>query len=239
MDYLKIVKWINQQVRKSNAKGVVFGLSGGIDSAVVGVLCKIAYPEDTLALILPCYSLKQDIEDAKYIAEKFKIRYEIINLEKPYDTLVKILPEGNKLSYANLKPRLRMLTLYYFANCYNYLVVGTGNKSEISMGYFTKYGDGGVDILPLGNLLKTEVKVLAKQLKIPMRIINKTPSAGLWKGQTDEDEMGITYNELDKILSGMEKRNLDGLNENKIYKVKMQILKTKHKRSMPRIYKGR
>lgn len=237
MNYLKIVEWIQKQVKVSCARGVVLGLSGGIDSAVVAILCKMAYPENTLSLILPCHSLKQDVIDAKYIAQKFKIKNKIIDLSPMYDILVKTLPKGNKLSYANLKPRLRMLTLYYFANNYNYLVVGTGNKSEISVGYFTKYGDGGVDILPLGNLLKTEIKELAKQLKIPEHLIQKTPSAGLWGGQTDEGEMGITYEKLDKILKGIYTNNLKGLDRDKVKVVKSRILKTSHKREMPRIFK--
>jgi NAD+ synthase len=136
------------------------------------------------------------------------------------------------LAIANLKPRLRMLTLYYFANKLNYLVVGTGNKSELTMGYFTKYGDGGVDILPLGDLLKSEVKQLAVELNVPHEIINKAPSAGLWAGQTDEGEMGITYAELDKILSG----DLAGIGKNKIELVNKRKTQSHHKRNLPEIF---
>jgi NAD+ synthase len=137
------------------------------------------------------------------------------------------------LPIANLKPRLRMLTLYYFANKLNYLVVGTGNKSELTMGYFTKYGDGGVDILPLGDLLKTEINKLAAELGVPREIIDKPPSAGLWAGQTDEGEMGITYAELDKILSGEPK----GILQEKIDLVKSREALSRHKRALPDIFK--
>ena len=115
------------------------------------------------------------------------------------------VPQGNDLAKANLKPRLRMMILYYFANSQDYLVAGTGNKSELCVGYFTKYGDGGVDILPLGGLLKTEVRKLAKELGIPKEIIDRTPSAGLWKDQTDEGEMGMSYEDLDFCLEAIEK----------------------------------
>jgi len=127
-------------------------------------------------------------------------------LDPVFDAVKKALPsagfdaETEKLAQANLKPRLRMLTLYYLANRLGYLVVGSGNRSELEVGYFTKYGDGGVDILPLGNLLKSEVWELARYLGIPEEIISKPPSAGLWPGQTDEGELGISYEELDRYL---------------------------------------
>ncbi|MHC1587128.1 MAG: NAD(+) synthase, partial [Candidatus Syntropharchaeia archaeon] len=136
------------------------------------------------------------------------------------------------LASANVKPRLRMTTLYYFANKMNYLVAGTGNKSELSIGYFTKYGDGGVDILPIGHLLKTEVRELAKKLGIPEKIIKKIPSAGLWEGQTDEGEIGMSYESLDRILS-----SINSIKEGKeVERVKEMIKKAKHKRKPPEIF---
>jgi NAD+ synthase len=235
----KIVKWIKEQAEKAGAKGCIFGLSGGVDSAVVAVLCKKAFPKTSLGLLMPCYSQEQDLKDAQELAEKFSIPTKLIDLKgvcselylqlegKPYDG------REMNLAIANLKPRLRMIALYYHANKLNYLVVGTGNRSEAVMGYFTKYGDAGVDILPLAGLLKSQIKELAKELVIPDRIIQKKPSAGLWPGQTDEGEMGITYADLDKIILGMEKKELSGLDPRLVSKVKQKMAETAHKRNLP------
>ncbi len=231
----KLVEWIKDKVEVAGAKGVVFGLSGGLDSAVVSLLCKTAFPDNSLAFMLPCHSVKEDIEDAVSFAEKFNIMYRIVKLSDHYDELVKefnkvilaktIDSNRGRTAFANIKPRLRMITLYYFANLLNYLVVGTSNKSERMIGYFTKYGDGGMDIAPLGNLLKTEVRDLAKHLGVPREIIDKPPSAGLWKGQTDEAEMGITYEDLDACLSG----------QKSMEKVDLMVKMSEHKRNLPDI----
>jgi len=204
----KLCDWIEDRTTKAMAKGVIFGLSGGLDSAVVAVLSKKAFPKKSLALIMPCYSMEQDYEDAQELIKTFNINYKVIDLSKIYDLFSFILSgkqeeDGDNycLAKANIKPRLRMITLYYFANKLNYLVVGTCNKSEIMVGYSTKYGDSGADILPLGNLLKSQVKELAGYLKVSKKIIEKPPSAGLWKGQTDEQELGITYAQIDEYLS--------------------------------------
>ena len=229
----KLSNWIKNKVISAKAKGVVIGLSGGIDSAVVAILCKKVFPDNTLALIMPCHSLSKDIEYAVSFAKKYNIYYKIIDLSKIYDSFISLLDGKKKyanfkLEKANIKPRLRMITLYYFANKLNYLVVGTGNKSEIMIGYFTKYGDGGADILPLGNLLKSQVRELAEYLGIPKKIINKPPSAGLWEGQTDEEEIGISYDQLDNYLR-------TGKLNNKIIekKIKDRITKSMHKRTTP------
>ena len=216
-------------------RGVVFGLSGGIDSAVVAVLCKRAFPENCVGLVMPCYSSEIDIEDARTVAGKFQITVRTITLDEVYESLLRVLPvsefdpASKKIAEANLKPRLRMLTLYYLANRLGYLVVGTGNRSEISVGYFTKYGDGGVDILPLGNLLKSQVRELASHLGIPDEIIEKPPSGGLWEGQTDEDEMGVAYEELDQYLTSGEVRELVRK------KVDDMMTKSVHKRATPAV----
>ncbi len=230
---LKLCDWIGNKVTKAKAEGVVFGLSGGIDSAVVAALSIKVFPKNTLAIIMPCHNLETDTNDGIDLINKFNVSYKIIDLSTVYDSFVYLLDdkekEGSfKLAEANIKPRLRMITLYYFANKLNYLVVGTGNKSELTIGYFTKYGDGGADILPLGNLLKNQVKELAEYLGIPKKIINKPPSAGLWEGQTDEEEIGISYNQLDKYLK-------TGKIENKIIEKKIQnkITQSAHKRTIP------
>ncbi|MDD5027177.1 MAG: NAD(+) synthase, partial [Candidatus Omnitrophica bacterium] len=158
-----------------------------------------------------------------------------VNLSGVYDSFLRVRPKGSNLALANLRPRLRMAALYYFANKFNYLVCGTGNKSELMAGYFTKYGDGGVDILPIAGLLKKDVRRLAKELGIPVQIITKAPTAGLWPGQTDEKEMGITYNELDDILYRLEHKQKQRAAKGKVAKVERMIAKSGHKRNMPEI----
>lgn len=232
----KIIYWIRKQVKYSKAKGLVLGLSGGIDSASVAALCKEAVGNKRLlTLVLPIYTPQRDLKDAYLVAKILGIKTKTIDLSKIYDSLIKILPKANRLAQANLKPRLRMLTLYYFANKLNYLVCGTGNKSELKVGYFTKHGDGATDILPIGDLLKTEVRKLAKELGIPEHIINKPPTAGLWSGQTDEGEMGISYPELDGILGRLENRRKQVLSKKKVRKIKEMIRRSEHKRQRPRI----
>ncbi|TRZ94737.1 NAD(+) synthase [bacterium] len=230
-----ITRWLKEQLKKSKAKGIIFGLSGGVDSAVVATLAKEAAGRGSvLALLMPCTSNIRDLKDAKLVAKELDIPTKIIDLSGAYNNLIKILPPANKLARNNIKPRLRMLVLYYFANKLNYLVCGTGNKSELAVGYFTKYGDGGVDILPIGGLLKKQVRALAQELDIPTGIINKPPTAGLWQGQTDEGEMGITYRELDGILENM-KKGKQAVSKDKVSKVKRMIEKSEHKRQVPKI----
>jgi len=227
----KIIFWIRKQLKDSGAKGIVMGLSGGVDSAVVAALTKEALGKGRfLALILPCHSQVQDIKDARLIAKQLDIKTKTVDLSRIYDNLLRVIPQANRRALANLKPRLRMLILYYFANKLNYLVCGTGNKSEIMSGYFTKHGDGATDILPIGDLLKKQVRSLAKELKIPQHIIDKPPTAGLWPGQTDEGEMGITYPELDDILERLENRRRQVLPKKKVDKVREMIRRSEHKR---------
>jgi NAD+ synthase len=223
----KIIAWLKTKLKSAKKSGIVVGLSGGVDSAVVSVLCRKAVgTKNVLCLILPCQSQKTDITDAKKVAKKFGLKTETIDLTKIYENLIGILPTADKLTQANLKPRLRMLTLYYFANKLNYIVAGTGNKSELTIGYFTKYGDGGVDILPIGDLYKSEVLGLAKYLKVPEEIITKPPTAGLWAGQTDEGEIGMTYDELEYRLK----------NKKQTQKLKNLTDAAKHKLSLPEIF---
>jgi NAD+ synthase len=226
----KIVSWIKNQVKLSGAKGIVLGLSGGIDSAVVAALCKKAVGKNkVLVLFMPCNSNPRDLKDAKLVAAKLKLNSKLIDLSGVYNTFLNILPSAGSLALGNLKPRLRMCTLYYFANKLNYLVCGTGNKSELMVGYFTKYGDGGVDILPIADLFKCQVRQLAQELKIPRGVIIKPPTAGLWQGQTDEGEMGITYKALDEILDKF-CGNKQVPNSEEFNKIKKMYKRSEHKR---------
>ncbi len=229
----KLVPWIRDKVTAAGGKGVVVGMSGGLDSSVLAVLCHRAFPQNMFGVPMPCHSSQQDKEHALAVSSKFSIPTKTVVLDSVFDTLFKALPSDevesdiSRVAEANLKVRLRMLTLYYFANRLKYIVVGACNKSERSVGYFTKYGDGGVDIMPLGNLVKRQVKELASFLDIPPEIINKPPSAGLWPGQTDENEFGFSYEELDcYLISGRASDEVRG-------KIESLIAANEHKRRPP------
>ena len=184
---------------------------------------------------MPCHSSQEDKAHAQLVADKFAVPTTEAVLDGFFDTAIqampkyKTVPSLSKLAQANLKVRLRMLILYYIANQLKYMVAGSSNRSELAIGYFTKYGDGGVDILPLGNLVKKQVRELAVFLSIPQPIIDKPPSAGLWEGQTDEDEMGFSYDELDRYL-------LTGDVSDEIRrKIESMMAASTHKRSLPPI----
>ncbi len=232
----KIIKWIGNQVKKTKTEGVVLGLSGGVDSAVAAALCLRALGKNKiLCLILPCFSGKDDLGDARIIAARLKVRPKILDLGSAYKACLKVLPEGNRLSCGNLKARLRMSVIYYFANKLNYLVCGSSNKSERLVGYFSKYGDGAADILPLGDLLKTQIRELAEALDIPRKIIDKAPSAGFWTGQTDEGELGFSYCQLDDILFRLSRQQKQTQAARLVDKVKFRIKASEHKRRLPLI----
>lgn len=216
----EIAGWLRFQMDQVGASRLVLGLSGGIDSAVVCALSTMAAgPTRVVAAIMPIYSRPEDLRDAELVASTFEVIPRVIDLVPAHDALIDAMPSDGaagledanvdpqrqsarrQLALANIKPRLRMTSLYYLANRYNGLVVGTGNKTELAIGYFTKYGDGGVDLLPLGDLDKTSVRGLARALGVPEPVITKAPSAGLWEGQTDEAEIGVTYDELDQALA--------------------------------------
>ena len=246
LNYKKLVtdieNWIRNYVNSAKSKGIVLGLSGGIDSAVTAALSANALgKENVLGLNLPIESLSQDFEDAKLVANHLEISFLIADLTSVYNELLKVLPpeiQSNQMAMANIKPRLRMTTIYYIGQSKGYLVGGTGNRSEIAIGYFTKYGDGGVDFEPIGALYKCEVRELAKVLKIPEKIIKKPPSAGLWQGQTDEGEIGMTYDLLDEILYRMDNDlGFKGLKEEDINKVTAMMKKAEHKINMPPVFK--
>jgi NAD+ synthase len=216
-----IVEWLRQRATAAGARGFVVGLSGGVDSAVVARLCQMASPGALVGVIMPCHSDPQDEADARLLADHFEIPAVRVDLGPAFDRLVddlsialsrlpadqqpvapgEALDIKARVPLANVKPRLRMTSLYFVSNSLNYLVAGTGNRTELTIGYFTKYGDGGVDLLPIAGLLKSEVRAMAAELGVPQPIIDKAPSAGLWLGQTDEGEMGFTYADLEKYLT--------------------------------------
>jgi NAD+ synthase len=229
----RIEKWLATKVKETNAKGVVVGMSGGVDSSVVAAIAKRALGKNVLGVILPCDSNPKDAKFAQLVAKKFGIETRRINLTPVFRQFRKSLPPGGKKIHGNLKARLRMAALYYFANKHNYLVLGTSNRSELWIGYFTKHGDAAADLEPIGGLYKTQIVELAKHLGIPKEIIKAKPSAGLWKGQTDEKEIGMGYGQLDLILWSME--NGKQQTSRQAAKVMDMINRSRHKRKMPEI----
>jgi NAD+ synthase len=241
----RIVSWLRERAADAGARGFVFGLSGGIDSAVVARLCQLAAPSRVLGVLLPCYSNSQDEEDARLLATTFHIPTARVDLGETFDSLTESLHHAIKglpshvpvvdikqqVPEANVKPRLRMTALYFIANSLNYLVAGTGNRSEITLGYYTKYGDGGVDLLPIGQLLKSEVRALARELGVPAPIIEKPPTAGLWVGQTDEAEMGFSYETLEKYLA----EGAPAVGAAVAQRIEQLRAASNHKRQMPAI----
>lgn len=198
-----LIDWIRTEVTKAHCNGVVVGLSGGIDSAVVGLLAQKAFPEQHLTVVMPCHYDQFDQECANLLINTHQLKHQIVDLSSTYDQLVATLSlPQHQLALSNIKPRLRMTTLYALAQSCNYLVLGTDNADEWYVGYFTKYGDGGVDLVPIIHLLKGEVQQAAHLLGVPVEIIMRPPTAGLWTAQTDEEELGVSYHQLDAYLQG-------------------------------------
>lgn len=207
-EHVPIVEaFIAHQLEASGRKGVVLGLSGGVDSAVVAKLCADAVgPKKVLALGLPEGTRGRDLRDAEAWARTLRIGWRVTNIAPIVATMEKELgaARADRVARGNLRARARMVVAYYVANTEDRLVMGTGNKSELLTGYFTRYGDGGADFLPIGDLYKTQVRAMAARLGVPKAILEKVPTAGLWPGQTDEAELGISYDDLDRILLGIE-----------------------------------
>jgi NAD+ synthase len=238
---------MRRQLAATGAHGFVVGLSGGLDSAVVAHLAQLAAPGNVLAAMLPCHSDPEDERDAAMIAKHFALATVRVDISETYDTEIaaalaalQTLPEQtrgvkpadpirSRRPLANIKPRLRMTTLYFLANSLDYLVAGTSNRSELSIGYFTKHGDGGSDLLPIGRLVKSEVRMLARDLNVPSSIIERTPSAGLWLGQNDEEEMGFTYADLERYLED----GPQGVSPALAMKIERLTRSSEHKRALP------
>ena len=201
------VEFIKSVLADSGAKGIVYGNSGGKDSALVGILCKAAC-ENTVGIIMPCSTKRnydEDAVDAKEVAQQYSIETRTVDLTPVKEAEINALAgitELNNSALSNMAPRIRMLTLYAIAASENRLVAGTGNRSEAYVGYFTKWGDGAHDFNPIADLTVTEIYEFLSYLDAPKRIIEKVPSAALFDGQTDESEMGVTYEELDACIAG-------------------------------------
>ena len=204
-EFEKRVDYIRKKLAEAHADGIVFGNSGGKDSALVGILCKAAC-DNTVGVIMPCFSKRnygEDAADGRALAEQFGIETRVVDLTPVRAAELKAL-EGvaalNDMALTNIAPRLRMTTLYAIGAAENRLVAGTGNRSETYMGYFTKWGDGASDFNPIADLCATEVFDFLRFLNAPSTIVEKAPSAGLFEGQTDEAEMGVTYAAIDNYL---------------------------------------
>lgn len=231
------VEFIKSVIADSSARGIVYGNSGGKDSALVGILCKAAC-ENTVGIIMPCSSRRnylQDTEDALTVAEKYGIETRTVDLSPAKDAFTSSVDTATLITHAaaaNIAPRLRMTVLYTVAAGEGRLVAGTGNRSEAYMGYFTKWGDGACDFNPIADLTVTEIYEFLRWLEAPECIIKKAPSAGLFDGQTDELEMGVSYSAIDRYLEGeavsAEERDI----------IEAYHRKSEHKRNGIRTYRG-
>lgn len=245
-----IEKGIRDFVSECGASGAVIGLSGGVDSSLVFRLAcgsgikvhAMIMPEDsTLA--------SEDVNDAIGLAKEAKVRYSLIGIERAVEAFDSSFPWGTwdlsrrRLALGNAKARVRMVYNYLAANCGDMIVLGTGNRTEILLGYATKYGDGGVDMQPIGALYKSQVRQLAAYAGVPQKIIDKVPTAGLWKGQTDEGELGASYAEMDTVLFALveEKKSIEEAAEivcgniGLVKKLNERMQRNEHKRCMPRV----
>lgn len=247
----RIAAWLKDRFDEAGVDRFVLGLSGGIDSAVVCGLCAQAVgPERVLAIIMPSASISADAAEAQKVADAFGIRLTTIDLTAVADAvyaampdehdlfsevLFEAVPDGSearqRLARANVRPRSRMIANYYLANLSRGIVVGTGNKTEYMIGYSTKYGDAGVDLAPLLDLYKFEVRAVARAIGVPESVITRPPSAGLWEGQTDEAEIGLTYDQLDTTLLAMEAGDTSGIDPEIVAKVSQKIAGSAHKRA--------
>jgi NAD+ synthase len=244
----KITNFIHNYIKNSGLEGAVVAVSGGIDSAVALQCAVYAIGnEKVIAIHMPERDItpKSDTLDVMQHCKELDVTCNIVDVTEMLHVMQKGLPffdSEKRIIYGNVKSRLRMIVSYYFANNYNRIVLGTSNKTELLTGFFTKYGDGGVDLLPLADLYKTQIRQLAEYFKIPENIINKPPSPGFFPGHTDEDELGIDYFTLDQILYSLEReKTKEEISEKlklpiiQIEEVVKRVESNKHKREFPLI----
>jgi len=245
----RIIAFIKRKVEESQADGAVLGISGGIDSAVAAYLCVEALGSRRVTgLIMPDLRATpgEDVEDAKLVASELCIETKEIDVAPIHKAYLKSL-ESNRLAEGNLRARIRMSLLYYHANLMNRLVIGTGDRSELLLGYFTKYGDGGVDVLPIADLYKTEVRRLGEALGINRHIVAKRSSPRLWPGHLAESEIGMSYEAIDRLFKLRFEEGLEvpaiaarmKLNRAKVELILAKYQASEHKRRMPEICKLR
>jgi len=232
----KITEGLKDFFERAGFTKAVLGLSGGVDSALTAKFAVLALgKENVTALLMPNdgMSSSHSVTDAKAFAEELGIEYHLIQVKDYIDRYKELPWEESEEAYMNIQARVRATILYHYANTHKALVLGTGNKTEEILGYFTKYGDGAVDVLPIGNLYKTEVWAIAKELGLPEAIVKKIPSAELKENHTDEDEIGMSYAEMDEILKKFESGGtVDSENEKKLMD---RIEMNRHKGKMPPI----
>ncbi len=241
-----IIEFIRLEVSRAQSHGVVLGLSGGVDSSVaVSLATKALGNKRVLGLILPDrkVSKQKDIDDAVELSKQLDIKYQIIDITEIKQKYIDLLPV-EKISLGNLTARIRMTLIYYYANLYNKLVLGTSDKSEMMIGYFTKFGDGASDLLPLADVYKTQVRDLGMYLNVPKTILLKKSTPSLWLNQTAENEIGMEYEKIDTILKYLDENNSSirekdlvkkGCNKNDVVFIKNLLLKNIHKRRTPKI----